>query len=1127
MLRGLIVAIPTVWATAAAAALPAQTVAANGESPEAVSREVPILQRPAFLEVKGIPLSDALNHLSDRSGVPVAFSPSRLAAQGPVYCDCADLTVAEALDRLLISTRYRYTEVDGHIVVVARPTSTPKRLPDSFHQPRPVYAIFSGAAVSPLGREDTIVAGTVSNARTGAPVSGAVIVIEGTDQGTISDASGRFRIIGLEGQVVTLRAQMIGFRTVTQVARVGDTAVRLALVESAIELDEVVVTGTVGGAQVRAIGNAVSTIRAEGAIERRAPDRMLSLLGAEVPGIRIRSTGGEIGSGGTITIRGPGSLSVSNQPILMIDGVRVDNEPSARSAAFQERTGPSRINDIILADVDRIEVIKGPAAATLYGTEASNGVIHIITKKGRAGPPQFDIQIKQGATFLMNPERRYPSVYGRDPTTGELLSVNLVQSEKERGTPIFRTGRPQALSLSMGGATESIRYFFSGTAEREEGIVSYHNQNRFGVRTNFGYIGSENFEASVEAGFIRQSTINDGSQQPITARILWGSPLDLDTPTRGFLQRVPEDHEMLAGGEDVDRVTGSLHFKHSPRPWLTHSLRLGGDFGNVHAHSFWPRTTQQPGPFGVSNLGRKDVQHDRNTFLTVDYSLSTPFHLTSNLELEQSAGFQYYRKRFEHTLATGRIFPAPGLETISAAANRFSEQDFLENATVGLYLQERLGWQNRLFLTAAIRADDNSAFGENFTWAIYPKLSASWVVNEEPFWRVRPVNALRLRAAWGRAGQQPDVFAARRLYGPVTGPGGAPGLSPLNIGNPDLQPEIGQEIEVGFDAAMWNDRLGLEFTYFNQNRKDAILTRSAMPSLGFPGTEFINIGEVRNWGFELGARGQIIQNPTWGWELGLSYSNTDNRIEDLNGLVPPSFGSPWTGQRHVEGYPVGSLFMQKVVHAEYDTNGNLVNVLCEGGDPIAGGGPPVPCEEAGTAYFGRPIPRWDFGAYTSVRYRNATLSATADGQGGYVKCDTSIGWGHLFFRVTEEINKDRPDPILAAYDMLGANICQAGLVNGGFAKLRDVSLSYQLPEAWAQHFRASRASISLTAQNMATLWVAEDSKFGTKVVDPDIHASFSRATYANVNPATHGMEAYHQDQWPSFQRITLTLRASF
>ena len=983
-----------------------------------------------------------------------------------------------------------------------------------------LLALSVGAPAQAIAQQG--IAGTVVDGATLRPLVGAQIVVTGTNLGALALANGGFAIEGVPGATADIRVIMIGYATWEQTVNVGDRNIRIELNREAISMDEIVVTGTAGGSQVRAVGNAVSAVAMAEVIERRAPPKVQSMLTAEIPGLRFRSVGGEIGSGGSIKIRGTGSLVLSNEPVIFVDGVRVDNRDNTQSAAFvNSRGGPSRLNDLALNDVERIEVIKGPAAATLYGTEASNGVIQIFTKRGQQGAPRFEVSLRQGASFLYDAENKYPVVWGVDANTGQLMSANLVELEAARGTPIFRTGLPTSVFASVSGGIQNLRYYFSADALRDEGMVDYQWQNKLAGRSNLSYT-TERFEAGVNMGFIRQKTRTSGGEQAMTFQLMWGSPLKLDGPSRGFFRNSHEDyHNYVSGEEEIDRFTGGFYLRHSPVEWLTHRLDIGGDFGNQRSFSLWPRTAQQPGPFRRS-IGQKDVVQDRTTLTTVSYSATIPFDLTDDLQFETSSGVQYYQRKHQITLASGVEFPVPGVSTVSAAAQRLADEDFIENKTFGVYVQEQIGWKNRLFLTGAVRGDDNSAFGENFDFVVYPKVSTAWVISEEPFWTLPIVNTLKLRAAWGKAGQQPDVFAATRLYAPATGRGGIPTLTPSNIGNPDLKPEVGQELELGFDASLFDQKVTIDFTYYDQKRKDAIVPAAALPSMGFPGTQFVNVGEVANKGFEIAVGTQVFRSEDWGLDLNGSYANTDNKVVDLGGITPPLIGLPWPGQRHVEGFPVASLFMKKVLSAQWDAAGNLVNMMCEGGDPVSGGGAAVPCAEAGTAYWGPPTPTWDIAASGTLRYKDLSLSATVDGQGGYYKCNGDIAWANVFFRNTREINlpAGEQNPILAAYDQMGF-VCQAGAVDSGFAKLRDLSLRWDLPSGIASMIGAARATAQLSAHNMVVLWQATRELYGTRVIDPEVHSN------TNFRGDIGDKGAYVQDLWPQLQRIDFTIRAVF
>src|SRR5207253_7371469 len=268
------------------------------------------------------------------------------------------------------------------------------------------------------------------------------------------------------------------------------------------------------------------------------------------------------------------------------------------------------------------------------------------------------------------------------------------------------------------------------------------------------------------------------------------------------------------------------------------------------------------------------------------------------------------------------------------AATTSGSEDVLENKSAGVFVQEQLGINNRLFLTGALRADDNSAFGANFKFVTYPKLSASWVVNEEPFWkRNGALSTLKLRAAWGQAGQQPDAFAAQQSYAPTSGNAGVPTLTPQNLGNPDLKPERGEELEVGLDAGLFHDESTLSFTYYNNYTKDAIVPRTIKPSLGYPGTQLVNLGEVRNWGYEVQLDSRLFESQRFAGTLGFGFSYNNNRVLDLGGvpLVQYARGTaiPQVQQDRV-GYPIGSYFRVLLVSAQLDAKKNPINLLCKG-----------------------------------------------------------------------------------------------------------------------------------------------------------------------------------------------------
>jgi TonB-linked SusC/RagA family outer membrane protein len=969
------------------------------------------------------------------------------------------------------------------------------------------YLLLCGLA-GPAAAQRGTLGGIVVEEASQRPIVGAQVLLVGTTRGTVTDANGRFRL-ELESAAtdVPLRVVMLGYRTVNVNARMGDTNLRIALTETAIEFDAVVVTGTAGGTRKRALGNDVSQVSVSKVMDKAPVSDVQQLLGPRVAGLVIMAGSGNVGTGTATRIRGVSSLSLSNEPLIYIDGVRMNNDPSSGPNIRQGRQ-VNRLNDINPEDIESIEVIKGPAAATLYGTEASRGVIQIITKKGASGKATIDFVVQQGANWIANLEDKVPVVYGRNAAR-ELVSVNLLEQEKLAGRNPFQNGHIQSYSASLRGGTDQIRYYVSADWDNSEGVVSYNWQKKLNTRGSLNLLLSEKVDASANVAFISGKTrfAQAASGWGVWDQFVWGSPLTVNTRTRGFLRATPEVVAEIEAFSDIDRFTGGFQLNHRPAGWLAQRLTLGLDNGDETNSILFPRHPDGSAYFfGGLSLGQKSVERRKSTFATLDYSATATSQLSSRIAASTSGGVQYYTKTFENVDALGQQFPAPPVTTVSGAAVTFAGEDFIQNKTLGVFLQQQLSLDSRLFLTAAVRGDDNSAFGENYDAVIYPKVSASWVVSEEPFWKLKAVNSLKARAAWGQAGQQPDVFAAIRLYSPATGPGDGSVLTPQTIGNPDLAPEKGEELELGFDAALFGDRAALTFTYYSQHTRDAIVQKPVMPSLGFPGSQFVNLGEVSNRGIEVGLDARVLEGARVGWELGFKVSTNTNNVVSLGGLPPVAMGV----QQHKEGFPVAAFFQKKVVSASLDASGRAINILCDGGPGVQ----PMDCANAPRVYWGTPTPRWEGAVSTTLTLlRNLRVYALVDFRGGHMIQNGDINAAHTTFRNSLPIN-EATDPILMAYDRLGVTD-PTGFLDAGFAKLREVSATYTLSDAMARRFGASRASLTVGARNVATLWVAQDDVFGQPIPDPEVRTPGSN------------LSGYVQTVLPPYSQLLTTIRLAF
>ncbi len=1005
------------------------------------------------------------------------------------------------------------------------------------------WLLLCGLVPSVSAQAGTIT-GSVVEARSGRPLADAVVRAEGTDIRTVTNARGQFTLAGLTGATASISVGHVGFQPVTRQVPVGGGPIRIDLSELAVKLDELVVTGTVGEATARSLGNTIGKVDVANTVVLAPPTKLQDMLSVNVPGVRVVRAAGSVGSGGITRIRGTGSLSLSNEPLLYIDGVRVYNEAAVRTQAFQNFSGesPSRINDLNPEEIESIEVLKGPSAATIYGTEASNGVIQVITKRGRAGRPVFETRMSTGATWLQDPEGRYPSAFYMDHD-GSVKEFNVQKFRLSKGDPaIFSTGQPVSLGGSVSGGGDRINYMFAGDFNRDDGYLSYNSQNKYSARANLSYRSTnDKFKVDLSLGSLRSSTRSAQAFQPITTSIVWAcvnnscrpelndpNNTGFNGPGHGFTFYRPEDYAETAGNDYVDRTTFSAKFTHQPFSWLRQHLTVGPDFVNNNSDNLVERHATSRRPFFSASNGQKTQGQNRTTYVTIDYGASAIWQPTSSLSTTTSVGTQYYYKQLASLYGEGLIFAIPGPGDINGSAQRSSAETFLENKTFGVYVQEQLSWKNRRFFTAALRGDGNSAFGKSFKAVYYPKFSFSWVVSEEPFLADKSwIPQLKIRSAWGRAGQQPDVFSAIQTYQAKVGRLGGGVVTPQNLGNADLKPEVGQEFEIGFDAGLFKQRMAIEFTYYDKKINDAILSIPLKPSGGFPGFSFVNIGQTRNKGVELALDLAPIAAQNLGLDLRFTLAKNDSKITDMGGL-PPSIVT-FASQYNVEGFAPASFFLKKVVSAtvvkvpkEVPT---ATNIMCEGGTDLgAGNGSVVPCADAPRIYRGNPAPSWSgSGSATLTLSKRLRLLALVDYLGGSTTDVGDVGYGHLFFLNTKSILTG-DDPILTGYYGLlqtgyGGAADAAGLFNSGFARLRTVSASYELPTRLARWVGASSGSFTVSGENLAFLWRAQTESFGTKWIDPEIHPNF-----AGDVTGSHG---YAQESFAQAARIRMSLRFTF
>ncbi len=963
------------------------------------------------------------------------------------------------------------------------------------------FVLLASLAGRPLAAQGSV-AGRVTEQANGQPVPGAQVLILGTSLQTRTGREGRYTIEKVPAGQYEVQVRLIGYATATQPVTVasGQTAtLDFALTAAAVPLDVVVVSATGAEQLKKELGNSVATIDAAKTVEEAAPTNFADLLNSRVPGLVVLPSGGTTGTGSRVRIRGSSSLSLSNEPIIVVDGVRVENGPASNSIGVGGQS-PSRLNDLNPEEIESIEVVKGPSAAALYGTDAVNGVIQITTKRGRPGPTRWSAFIEGGS---VNDFTDWPANYTSVTSTGQ--SCTLTQAAAGVCTidtvrtfnPLkvnspFQTGSRQQYGLSASGGNEQTTFFVSGDFEREKGVYHPNDLRDVSLRANLRHQASRLLDVNVSAGYVSSDLSlpqNDNNALGIASSGLLGFADSSINQGYGFL--TPSQSFDIFVQQSVERFTGSLNLTFRPTSFLT----LRGILGNDVTNRF-DQQTIPPGrvPFNQNTLDGNRISNRTQIFnYTANFTATASFRLSSSVTSNTSAGVQYFKDVFAQTLASGRKLVG-GTSSLAGVVVPSVDENTDQFVTLGGYVEEQVGLHDRLFLTAALRGDDNSAFGANFNFITYPKLSGSWVISEEPFFpRLSWLSSLRLRAAWGKSGRQPGPTDALTFFTPVAVASGGtdvPGVTFGSLGSADLKPEKTQEYEAGLDADFWSQRLHFEGTFYNKKSRDALIAVRLAPSLGVSTTRFLNLGEVSNKGVELQLSADVVRTPNFSWSVTASAWGNRNRLVTFNDTTIKAiiFGLGGASQRHQPGFPLGGYW--DFPYTFQDTNGDGIISPSE----VTVGSEPT--------FQGTPFPTHGGTVSTEVNFlKHFRLYGLLDGRFGN-KLDNATEE----FRCEFGICKARRDPSASLADQARAVAAVFyGLETGyfedaSFVKLREVSLTYFAPSRWASRIGANSLSLTLTGRNLAT-WTSYTG------VDPELNdagqANFNTADFLTQPPVRY------------------------
>jgi TonB-linked SusC/RagA family outer membrane protein len=975
------------------------------------------------------------------------------------------------------------------------------------------------------------ISGKVSARDTNEPLTDSRVIVVGTSIFTVTNAEGRYTLRNVPPGALEVRVLRVGYteqkRAVTVTAG-QPTTLDFTLDRTLVVLQEVVTTAT--GQQRRSeLGNSVATLDVEKKIAESPIKNMGDLLVAKAPGVQVLPSN-MTGGGSRVRVRGTSSLSLSNDPIYVIDGIRLTSQGTSLTIGVGG-TAPSRVNDLNPEEIENIEIVKGPSAATLYGTDASNGVIVITTKKGRAGAAKWSAFGEGGMIFDLNDYPAQYAILGHTPAAPATVarcylwqtsagasangptcikdstSINNLFADPDL-TMIKQGSRGQG-GLQVSGGTENLTYFVSGTVQREIGPLGMpaYDLRRFdslgvGVsekwkrpnalrqgsfRNNLRAAISPKLDLNVQMGYIKldqrlpqvdnnvnsfwyNAEVGPGFKGPGPGYAGVGSR---GQPLFGYASFTPGDIFQFYTNQNIQRFIGSFNPDYRPKSWLS----TRGDFGIdlTNNQEFRLCELQQCPDFGTQRQGiARDARRNLRS-LTGIWTASATWNPIPSIVARTTPGLQYSAFQDDRADAEGDQLP-PGAQTPADGTIPIVRAGTTLQKTLGAFIEEQVTFRDRLTVTGAVRSDQNSAFGTDFQRVYYPKASVSWVMSEEsffPHWDW--LSYFRPRASFGASGVQPGPNDAARTFATTitniasTDVGG---LRSNLLGNAKLKPERSTEFETGFDMRILNSRINLELTYYNKLSKDALIDQTLAPSGGTANNTLkANLGSVKNYGYEALINSQVLNHKLVSWDLTFSGAYNTNKLitlgKDPTGKdIPPIIGTTISQK---PGYPLNSYWTRPFKWGDANNDGIITPSEVTIGDTAI--------------WQGYSQPRLELSVTNGIELFNHRLRLTAlvDHKSGYkvlnseqqFLCQQSVSCKAISslevpLAIQARAIANRFTPVQTSFGYVEDN---------SFTRIRELSATYNFPDQFIRKYvRAAGASVNVGIRNIAvyTDWTGVD-----------------------------------------------------
>lgn len=1113
------------------------------------------------VNLKNVSLKTAIRKIEALSQLSFSYKTSDISRYNNISYTTSHTGLDSVLSDILENTDLRYEVVNSNIII----------------KKSRINVGYSGTGELNSAQADGGIKGRVTTS-SGDPIPNATVMLIGTAKITFANENGEFSITGVKAGVYKLQVSAVGFGITVQNVTITDntnTIAEIVLKEGENNLEEVIVTALGIKKEKRSLGYAAQEVSSE-ALSASKQVNIVNALQGQAAGLQINSGGGAPGQGAKIILRGINSLDANRefQPLFVIDGVPIDNTTDVSDGSSLLGMG-NRAADINPDDIESVNILKGGAATALYGLRASTGAIIITTKSGKAGRlkasytttysvdeinkyPETQKKFTQGWFGVYDPNSFW-SAYG--PTVAEARTIDPTHPDKlfnnyKHG---YITGNSFRNTLILSGGTDKAVLNGSISQFNQKGIMPFTNYKNYSAKVGGELTFSEKFRMGMSVNYIKSGG-RHGNSDRYNEVLTYYSPRwdiwDYIKPDGTQKTIVGADIDnpiyLLYGNkyvDDVDRVISNAHFTYSPVKWLDINYRIGADIYNDN------RRQTTPGPLGVPDEiypvgdfedGSIMIYDINNRIINSTLMLNVHNNIGPHLQSSFKVGHDLYDTRRSSTYIKGKSFAVPTFYNLSNASSVEKNSYEKDYRIIGLFGDWTLGWDNFLYFTVTGRNDWTSTLSKANRSFFYPSASLSWVFSENlhlPEWW----SYGKVRFSLAKIGKDAPAYATSTGYdiGTALTTGALPFTLSTQNGDLNLRPEFTTSYEGGVELKFLQNRLGLDFTYYNNTSKDLIIPVSVPVTSGYSSI-YLNSGSIRNKGVEISLSGTPIQTNNFSWEVKVNYTANRNKVlsiyPDLTEMIMAShygYLSATVTQKNIPGHPVGDLYGR--TYMRYFGSDVENPAVLDKSRPIVIGanGFPTLNPSSKQQYIANTQPKWIGNLSSTLRYSALSLYFLFDAQQGVYRYNQFANFLASFALQKGAENRNDVivfDGVLADGSKntkavwLGQGVGPDGVNYGNgyyrnvyrgasetfiedasWIRLRTLSLGYTLPEGVIKRSRfIQSATFSVTGTN---LWI--DTQYST--FDPE-SSSFSSGSV---------VDGFSGFTYPATRSIIISLNLNF